>query len=602
MPRDHDSFLGSGSLREASGILSRPAAHEERTVHADEHAFGRRGEYMVRNAAGPGAPARAPALGVALARLARNANDRAWETRYNELRRWIEAGCVDTKRSRVCVPIDSGDLGVWVYEQRQLKEKGKLHLEKERRLNELGFVWDLAAAHWEENFQALLEWKAANNGDTRVPFNGGKHCLGAWVVAQRQTIRDGKMNAEWRERLDSIGFFWHSSDSGYVANIFSELDNMLLLQLLDLSSNHDLQISEISEVLPGPGPTTPSSPPSLRPPPHISHPAEESPPPASLPMTPPRSLSQVHENPSMSPTSLRASEGSSLQRVRSSSRHPLRVPSQRSSSQRSLSQHSFSQRSTSQRSTSQRSSSQRVLSLRSSSGLSSASFAKSNLESKIDDMLKTMPAYTRVVRVTVLESHLDPLLSPALGVPVQAATSSPPVRKLTQGRACPYLVMIRPRHYALEIEFSDGTVCVLERMNTGMMLSQREYLTEKYEKPTVTWCWGDTKKTRRSAVQNQVNLGQILAFYRQENSHEYHLLTKNCQTLTKDFCLKFMIPRKFGFQVTVHMNRSYDPRARSDRWYRFTPGKNAKSVCWSQLIIGRFNATLAWLGWRPSQN
>jgi hypothetical protein len=121
---------------------------------------------------------------------------------------------VGGRRGGACVPIASGDLGVWVAKQRQLKRKGKLSAGREARLQAVGFVWDTAAADWEEKFSALMRWKAENGGDTRVPFNSpGEDGLGWWVATQRQARRKGKMGDERRERLDSIGFCWNPTET-----------------------------------------------------------------------------------------------------------------------------------------------------------------------------------------------------------------------------------------------------------------------------------------------------------------------------------------------------------------------------------------------------
>jgi hypothetical protein len=51
---------------------------------------------------------------------------------------------------------DGAILGSWVMRQRQAKEKGILSIDKERRLEVLGIVWNPIEAHWEERL-ALLE-------------------------------------------------------------------------------------------------------------------------------------------------------------------------------------------------------------------------------------------------------------------------------------------------------------------------------------------------------------------------------------------------------------------------------------------------------------
>lgn len=145
-----------------------------------------------------------------------NTNEAAWEVRFAELVAWVEreGRRGSGRRGGACVPIASGDLGVWVAKQRQLMRKGKLSSERIARLNDVGFVWDTAAADWEEKFHALLRWKERNGGDTRVPFNSpGEDGLGWWVATQRQAQRKGKMSDERKKRLDSIGFCWNPTDT-----------------------------------------------------------------------------------------------------------------------------------------------------------------------------------------------------------------------------------------------------------------------------------------------------------------------------------------------------------------------------------------------------
>ena len=99
-------------------------------------------------------------------------------------------------------------LGSWVNRQRQLKEKGKLSVDKIKRLDEIGFVWDPIEEFWEINFQKLVAYQQ-EFGDCLVP-QGWKEDkqLGSWVNRQRQLKEKGKLSVDKIKRLDEIGFVW----------------------------------------------------------------------------------------------------------------------------------------------------------------------------------------------------------------------------------------------------------------------------------------------------------------------------------------------------------------------------------------------------------
>ncbi|RKZ83353.1 MAG: hypothetical protein DRR19_19260 [Candidatus Parabeggiatoa sp. nov. 1] len=100
-------------------------------------------------------------------------------------------------------------LGMWVHHQRKNNRKGKLSQERIDRLNQIGFVWDLLAQAWEDNFAALMEYKKIY-GHCNVPNRWDKNPkLGMWVQHQRQNKKKGKLSEERIQRLDAIGFIWN---------------------------------------------------------------------------------------------------------------------------------------------------------------------------------------------------------------------------------------------------------------------------------------------------------------------------------------------------------------------------------------------------------
>jgi hypothetical protein len=83
-----------------------------------------------------------------------------------------------------------------------------------KRLDAIGFVWDVLETRWEEGFAALMTFKA-REGHCNVPAHHieGTFKLGQWIGVQRQ--RRDTMCAERRKRLDDFGFVWDVLESAW---------------------------------------------------------------------------------------------------------------------------------------------------------------------------------------------------------------------------------------------------------------------------------------------------------------------------------------------------------------------------------------------------
>ncbi|MBF0308608.1 MAG: helicase associated domain-containing protein [Magnetococcales bacterium] len=134
-----------------------------------------------------------------------NPGSNLWEEQFAALAAFKE------KHGHCMVPEsweEDPELGWWIKIQRQLKRNGKLDQEQARRLDELGFIWDEAAALWEESFVQLLAYKM-HSGHTNVPEEYRENPrLGRWVAAQRNAQARGLLSRDQRERLEALGFVW----------------------------------------------------------------------------------------------------------------------------------------------------------------------------------------------------------------------------------------------------------------------------------------------------------------------------------------------------------------------------------------------------------
>ena len=145
-----------------------------------------------------------------------------WEDKLNRLNKFKE----EHGHTKVPLTYEDQQLAGWVDRQRTLKQKDRLLPEREKKLNEVGFIWDctvLQEQQWEERFQQLLEYKK-KYGDCFVPVNWKKNRqLGIWVSTQRTLEKKKKMDPEKKKRLDEIGFIWKNKTKYFQDKRYDEI-------------------------------------------------------------------------------------------------------------------------------------------------------------------------------------------------------------------------------------------------------------------------------------------------------------------------------------------------------------------------------------------
>ncbi|MDB6024397.1 MAG: hypothetical protein JWM68_620 [Verrucomicrobiales bacterium] len=112
---------------------------------------------------------------------------------------------------------EDDSLGNWTAFQRSLYRKGRLEMDRIRKLEALGFSWKrpdgrkmrLTGSHnteheerWEKNFRALKKWK---DKDFAIKVEDDSR-LFRWVNVQREVYRAGLMRPDRQQRLEAIGF------------------------------------------------------------------------------------------------------------------------------------------------------------------------------------------------------------------------------------------------------------------------------------------------------------------------------------------------------------------------------------------------------------
>jgi superfamily II DNA or RNA helicase len=142
----------------------------------------------------------------------------SWDEWYGRLRNFVdrEGHCNVTNDYE-----ENGyRLGRWVVTQRGLRDlisdiRRPLSIERRERLDEIGFVWDIEDASWEDGFKQLEQFKRLN-GHCRVArsHRQGNCPLGQWVSVQREresgkASRRAPLARSRKRRLDELGFVWN---------------------------------------------------------------------------------------------------------------------------------------------------------------------------------------------------------------------------------------------------------------------------------------------------------------------------------------------------------------------------------------------------------
>ena len=98
-------------------------------------------------------------------------------------------------------------MGCWLNNRRA--KKGKLSDNHVKRLEELGFKWNLHEAAFDEKFQRLKAYRK-DHGHCNVKEGD----LGRWVDKLRE--RKDTLSDDQVERLEELGFKWNIYEAGTI--------------------------------------------------------------------------------------------------------------------------------------------------------------------------------------------------------------------------------------------------------------------------------------------------------------------------------------------------------------------------------------------------
>lgn len=112
----------------------------------------------------------------------------------------------------------------WIKNQRQDQRAGKLSSDRQKLLDDIGFLWtksirDDQERKWMDRYKELVEYKEKNGHckvtrNSKEPSNSKGTVLAQWVLNQRRAKRRNNLRADRQKLLDEIGFVWSDPNRG----------------------------------------------------------------------------------------------------------------------------------------------------------------------------------------------------------------------------------------------------------------------------------------------------------------------------------------------------------------------------------------------------
>ncbi|MBR1822923.1 MAG: Helicase associated domain protein [Ruminococcus sp.] len=97
-------------------------------------------------------------------------------------------------------------IGKWATQQRVLNNQGKLSKERIKKLNSIGFPWDVNEANWQACYEELRTiTKRLGHFPSKSEVDEDKKYLFPWLNAQRLKYKNGMLDEEKAEKLIALG-------------------------------------------------------------------------------------------------------------------------------------------------------------------------------------------------------------------------------------------------------------------------------------------------------------------------------------------------------------------------------------------------------------
>lgn len=136
-----------------------------------------------------------------------------WNLMYEEAKKYY------LKYGNLNIGKDSGELGVWIIQQRVAYKSRNLPPEKRsmpplsdervQKLEEIGMIWNVNDSNWDKMYEKAKAYYLEHN-HLRIIIDNSD--LGRWIDGQRRSYREGTISEVHKRLLDEIGMIWNVHD------------------------------------------------------------------------------------------------------------------------------------------------------------------------------------------------------------------------------------------------------------------------------------------------------------------------------------------------------------------------------------------------------
>jgi hypothetical protein len=145
----------------------------------------------------------------------------AWEAQFNRLAEFKEQTGRLPHYGDVANNDDMRNLYDWMSNQITRRKSGAMNEEQFEKLESVGFVWDKNSVQWDYRFEVLKKFIAENN---RVPKNNEKYgsdAIGQWYIRQLRAYKDGSLDNDKTDKMNSLNISLTSSREVSVMNTWN---------------------------------------------------------------------------------------------------------------------------------------------------------------------------------------------------------------------------------------------------------------------------------------------------------------------------------------------------------------------------------------------
>ncbi len=143
----------------------------------------------------------------------------SWDEMFNKLVKYINENGKYPQRTDADPEIRK--LSIWITNQRAFYKSNKLPIDKIKKLQSIGFIFDPFEESWQVNFNELVKYLEENNG--KYPPQSSKlpkvKRLAIWVGSQRLNYKNKILSKEKLAKLQSIGFIFDSQEESWQINL-----------------------------------------------------------------------------------------------------------------------------------------------------------------------------------------------------------------------------------------------------------------------------------------------------------------------------------------------------------------------------------------------